>query len=118
MKKIVSLFLILCLSLTLFSGCKNNGNNNTEPVVVPNISDQKEGTLKLAYSKADMLDPFASSMSANLQILGLIYDGLYKLNKNYEPIPVIAKSGIASGTTVNITLSSEVGGQAVLGRQL
>ena len=108
MKKIISLIMILCLSLMLFSGCKNNGNDNTDPVVVPNISDQKEGTLKLAYSKADMLDPFASSMSANLQIMGLIYDGLYKLNKNYEPIPVIAKSGITSGTTVNITLSSAV----------
>ncbi len=108
MKKIISLFIIICLSLTLFSGCRNNDGENSDPVVVPNISDRKEGTLKLAYSKADMLDPFASSMSANLQILGLIYDGLYKLNKSYEPIPVIAKSGIANGTTVNITLSSAV----------
>lgn len=108
MKKFISLFLIFVLMFTLFSGCKDNGEETPDPVVVPNISDQKEGTLKLAYSKADQLDPFTCSMSANLQIMGLIYDGLYKLDKSYEPIPVIAKSAIVSGTAINVTLSSAV----------
>ncbi len=108
MKKIASLILVLSLIFTLFGGCKGKNETVEDPLIVSNISDQKEGTLKLAYSKADLLDPFTSSMSANLQILGLIYDGLYKLNKNYEPIPVIAKSGIVGGTTINITLSSAV----------
>lgn len=108
MKRIIAFLLIICFSLTMFTGCKKRDDENAEAVVVPNISDQKEGTLKLAYSKADLLDPFNSSMSANLQILGLVYDGLFKLDKSYQPIPVIAKNGIANGTTVNITLSSAV----------
>lgn len=108
MKKIAALTLIICIIFTLFGGCKDNGEPTPDPVVVSNISDRKEGTLKLAYSKADLLDPFTSSMSANIQIMGLIYDGLYKLDKSYEPFPVIAKSAIVGGTTVNVTLSSAV----------
>lgn len=109
MKKFAALILIASLIITVFSGCDEIKTViEDEPVGVSNISDKKEGTLKLAYSKADMLDPFTSTMSANLQIMGLVYDGLYKLNKNYEPIPVIAKSSIVSGTTVNVTLDSAV----------
>ena len=109
MKKFAVLILIVSLLATVFSGCDEiKPVIDDEPVGVSNISDKKEGTLKLAYSKADMLDPFTSSMSANIQIMGLIYDGLYKLNQNYEPVPVIAKSSIVSGTTVNVTLSSAV----------
>lgn len=109
MKKFAVLILIVSLIITVFSGCDEiKPVIDDEPVGVSNISNKKEGTLKLAYSKADMLDPFTSSMSANIQIMGLIYDGLYKLNENYEPIPVIAKSSIVSGTTVNVTLDSAV----------
>ena len=109
MKKFAVLILILSLLITVFSGCDEiKPVIDDEPVGVSNISDKKEGTLKLAYSKADMLDPFTSSMSANIQIMGLVYDGLYKLDPNYNPVPVIAKSSIVSGTTVNITLDSAV----------
>ena len=106
MKKALALILIFSMILTLFCACKDQGDDSTEPLGVTNISSSKNETLKLAYSKADMLDPFTASMSANIQILGLIYDGLYKLDKAYEPIPVIAKSAIVSGTALNVTLDS------------
>lgn len=108
MKKYAALLLAICLIFTVFSGCNENTVTSDDLVGVSNISNQKEGTLKLAYSKADMLDPFTSAMSANIQILGLIYDGLYKLDKSYNPIPVIAKSAIISGTSINVSLSSAV----------
>ncbi len=106
MKKITALLLILAAVLTLFCGCKDTQGEKTDPDIVPNLDAQTDGTLKLAYSKADMLDPFTASMSANIQILGLAYDGLYKLDKAYEPKPVIAKGAIVSGSTVNVTLNS------------
>lgn len=108
MKKIIALFLIISTVLTLFAGCKKKDPENTEPHIVSNIANQSEGTLKLAYSKADMLDPFTASMSANIQILGLVYDGLYKLNKQYEPEPVIAKGAIVSNSMINVTLGDAV----------
>ncbi len=108
MKKFAALLLAFCIILTVFSGCDETSVTPDDPVGVSNISNQKEGILKLAYSKADLLDPFTSAMSANIQILGLVYDGLYKLDKNYEPSPVIAKSAIVSGTSINVSLSSAV----------
>ena len=108
MKKLIALFLIISTVLILFSGCKDNESVNSDPHIVSNVSNQTEGTLKLAYSKADMLDPFSASMAANIQILGLVYDGLYRLNKQYEPEPVIAKGAIVSGSMINVTLGDAV----------
>ena len=106
MKKIIALILIFTIIATAFCGCKKTPVDPDDPQIIENLNESSVNTLKLAYSKADMLDPFTCTMSANIQILGLMYDGLYKLDKAYEPIPVIAKSSIVSGTTVNVTLNS------------
>lgn len=106
MKKIIALILIFTLTATVFYGCNKTPVDPDDPQIIENLNKSSANTLKLAYSKADMLDPFTCTMNANIQILGLVYDGLYKLDKAYEPIPVIAKSSIVSGTTVNVTLNS------------
>lgn len=106
MKKFSALILVFSLIFTILCGCEKTPENPDDPQIITNLNESSESTLKLAYSKADMLDPFTCTMSANIQILGLIYDGLYKLDKSYEPIPVIAKSAIVSGTTINVTLNS------------
>lgn len=106
MKKIAALILAVSMMFTLCCGCEDNPSETKDPVLITNLNSSTEGTLKLAYSKADMLDPFTCSMSVNAQILGLIYDGLYKLDKSYQPIPVIAKSSIVSGTAINVTLDA------------
>ena len=106
MKKIAALILIFSLLAAAFYGCKKEPDVIDDPHIVTNLNEGSASTLKLAYSKADMLDPFTCTMSANIQILGLVYDSLYKLDKSYEPVPVIAKSAIVSGTTVNVTLDS------------
>lgn len=106
MKKFSALILVFSLIFTILCSCEKTPEKTDDPQIVTNLSESTENTLKLAYSKADMLDPFTCTMSANIQILGLIYDGLYKLDKSYEPIPVIAKSSIVSGTTINVTLNS------------
>ncbi len=108
MKKTAALILILSLLFTVFCSCDRGDTPTNDPVIVSNISNTKESTLKLAYSKADMLDPYTATMTANLQILSLVYDGLYKLDKNYEPIPVIAQSAIVGNSSINVTLGSTV----------
>lgn len=108
MKKAASLILILSLIFTVFCSCDGNDGPTADPAVVSNLDNTKEGILKLAYSKADMLDPFTATMNANIQIMGLVYDGLFKLNKAYEPVPVIAKNGMVSSTSVNVNLGDAV----------
>ncbi len=108
MKKAAALILILSLLFTVFCSCDGSETPEGDPAIVSNLDNTKEGTLKLAYSKADMLDPYTATMTANLQILSLVYDGLYKLDKSYEPIPVIASGSIVSDSSVNVTLGSAV----------
>lgn len=108
MKKAAALILILSLIFTVFCSCDGQDETTVDPAIVSNLDSTKEGILKLAYSKADMLDPFTATMTANIQILGLVYDGLFKLDRGYEPVPVIAKSGIVGGTSVNVNIYTAV----------
>ena len=108
MKKAAALILIFSIIFTVFCSCDSKDTFTVDPAIVSNLDTSKEGVLKLAYSKADMLDPFTASMTANIQILGLIYDGLFKLDKGYEPVAVIAKSGMVGGTSVNVNLENAV----------
>lgn len=104
MKKIIAFILISALLLSLCA-CGIDPSINDDPENTTVASAVSDGKLRLAYSKAEQLDPFTASSAINLQILGLMYDGLYKLDKSYQPIAVAAKSAIVSGNTVNITLA-------------
>lgn len=105
MKKALIILLIISVMSSIFAGCDDSVIIPPEETTESPVFSQTEGVLNLAYTKADTLNPFTCKTTANLQILGLIYDGLYTLNKNYEPVPVIAKSSIVSGTTVNVTIN-------------
>ena len=102
MKKLISLLLSV-LILFAFCGCEKKDENDSG--TADNIS-AKESILNLAYSISEDLDPFAVKTVINTQLMSLVYDGLYKLDKTYKPIPTVAKSGIVSETTVNITLDN------------
>lgn len=104
MKKSLAIILIISLIATFFAGCDEKVINTPEKNSDSPVFTQTEGILNFAYTKADTLNPFTCKTTANLQILGLIYDGLYSLDKSYKPVPVIAESSIVSGTTVNVTL--------------
>lgn len=104
MKKAIAALLILSVVTTSFAGCRDTVPSVPEKTTDSPAFTQTEGILNFAYTKADTMNPYTCKTTANLQIMGLIYDGLYTLNKSYEPIPVIAKSSIVSGTTVNVTL--------------
>lgn len=103
MKKLISILLSALTLIAVFSSCEKKeapSDNNVDSV------DAKESIVNLAYSISEDLDPFAVKTVINTQLMSLVYDGLYKLDKTYKPIPTVAKSGIVSETTVNITLDN------------
>lgn len=103
MKKFLSILLsVLMISAVLCSCDKRTDNSNKSSETVAG----KESVLSLAYSISEDLDPFAVETVINTQLMSLVYDGLYKLDKTYKPIPTVAKSGIVSETTINITLDN------------
>ena len=104
MKRFVSIILILSLVIGCFCACGKE-NNDDDDLNSAGETTVSTGNLKLSYSRSDSLNPFNCKTVINLQITGLIYDGLFKLDSNYEPQPSIAKSSIISGRTINVTLN-------------
>ena len=108
MKKLFSIILAV---LTLISLCACTDN----PIIGDNEPSTDENgeavigidTLKLPYSRTDSLNPFLAESSVNIQLMSLLYDGLYTLDKSYNPVPCIAESCIAGATALNITLSPD-----------
>ncbi len=104
MKKIIALF--LCGVLLLFTACTSERIIDTEPKTEPQQSAVNDGILNLAYSSVDTLNPFTCTTSANLQVLRLVYDGLFKLDAAYTPIPNLAVDGSIDGKNVTVNLGS------------
>lgn len=105
MKKIISLLLI-CVLLLSAASCSGDPDGEGETVSATAAATQNEGILNLAYSEIDTLNPFTCTTSANLQILRLVYDGLYKIDKNYNPVPNLAVSGEVADKKVTVTLGN------------
>ncbi len=105
MKKILSILMTAVLLLTLLVSCsgtpvKKPGAKTTDP---ENTGEQN--TLKLAYSKNDSLNPTLCETIINSQITGLVFDGLYKLDSSYKPVPLVAKSAVVGSSIVSITIN-------------
>lgn len=105
MKKFIALMLCTALIISA-SACSANKENEKPSEAVTNTATQNEGILNLAYSTIDTLNPFTCTTSANLQILRLIYDGLFSLDKNYNPVPTLAVSGTVEDKTVTVKLGN------------
>lgn len=61
-------------------------------------------TVSIPYEKADSLNPFKLNTQLNKAIMPLLYDSLYKVDPNYNSIPVIAKSSVNTGNACRVYL--------------
>ncbi len=105
MKKFVALLLIVALLISAAACSDNNGPDDENSSTAPSAT-QNEGILNLAYSEIDTLNPFTCTTAANLQLLHLVYDGLYSLDKNYNPVAALAESGEIGDKTVTVRLGA------------
>ena len=99
------LVLILALSF-VFSGCSGKKEGEDGTTEMPSDAVEAIQTLKLPYSKADKLNPFTATSMLNQQLMTLIYDGLFALDKNYNPKPLLASNYSRSGRTLTVSLAS------------
>lgn len=105
MKKIIAI-LLAAATLISFSACSDNKPDDDDIYSTTSSGTQNEGVLNLAYSETDTLNPFTCTTSANVQILRLVYGGLFKLDKNYNPVADIAVSGEVSDKKVTVKIGS------------
>lgn len=117
-KRICSVWIIIIL--ILFNGCSFQKNNTeVKNTPIPQQGEKKEskenavpskgGTLNLQSIVPDTLNPLLTKSVSNIQALSLIYEGLIKLDKNMNIVPVLAKKWDASPDGLTWTFSLREG---------
>ncbi len=87
MKKILALFMAALLTLAV-CGCDKKSQNNTEQGTASWNADE----ITIYSHKPDTLCPILSKNEANIQMLGIVYEGLISLSDNLYPEPCLAES--------------------------
>lgn len=93
MKKPAFLAAFLALGI-LLTGCEGNPSPEPSPsqsaAPSPSAAPVPVAEFTLPYDPQGTWDPYAGSGNANMTLLGLVYEGLYELNEDFAPSPVLA----------------------------
>ncbi len=101
MKRLIAAALTGLTVLSLLSGCHSGKqsyiptgdglhvDSNTAPVpTLPPVEQQ----LQLVYYPEKSLNPYETGDFTNRALFGLLYQGLFSANRDYEPVPILCKS--------------------------
>lgn len=113
MRRILSLLLAVCLGLTL-PGCGQeelpdpSPSPSAAPSAAPTQAPERT-QFSLAYDPTASLHPLTGASQANQDLTGLVYQGLYELDNEFVPHPVLAASGAPSGDGYSWTFTMKPG---------
>ena len=98
MRRILALFLSICLTLCLF-GCDSNDDNlptggaldvgDTAPT---DGSSDESAAMTLVYDPEDSMNPLLASGYVNRALFSLIYQGLFTVDADYQVSPMLCRS--------------------------
>ncbi len=101
MKKIISIALSLLLILSLFTGCRNNKENEEQY--------NYHGEITTYMYTPDTMNPLTTAYKTNAQILSMMYSPLFKTKGDLTVEPVVARSYRFTGSgTLEINLRNDV----------
>jgi peptide/nickel transport system substrate-binding protein len=104
MKK-VRVILMIILTTSLLFGCTKNilNNDKKENEVVSAINSEN---INLSMIQPTTLNPILNNYTSVDYVMKLVYEGLFKIDKNYNVVPQLVESYNFSngGTSLNITL--------------
>ena len=114
--KVISLLIIVSISLSACTvNLKNKTNVDKENTYVDkyDVIDKgpvKGGLIRLFSTPIDTLNPIITNNSYVQDFLGLVFEGLYKLDNTQQPVPVLAKSSSLSsdGLTLTVYLKDDI----------
>ena len=108
MKKSLSVLLLaFCL---LLGGCTGGPEPDPTPSPTPSAAPQETAEFALAYYPEEGFHPITGGNRTNLALGGLVYEGLYALDQQFEPQPQLCTEGVqaADGLSWTFTLRSGV----------
>ena len=100
--KIISIILAVALAVGGCSAVKNDKKEESNTSNKKTYSDK----IQLAIQKPSTINPLTNTDESVLNVLNLVYDGLFELNKNYNAIPKLVKNSKISsdGKRIDIVL--------------
>ncbi|MGM9605213.1 MAG: ABC transporter substrate-binding protein [Faecousia sp.] len=123
MKKILCLFLALVLLTGLLPGCSDNGSNGEyvptgdallmegeEPEDL-SLQDEELQSLTLTYFPDRSMNPLIGVNITNRVLFSLIYQGLFSVDRNNNPVPILCSYYQATADNRNYTVYIEEGAQ-------
>lgn len=113
MRRWLSLLLAVCLGLSL-AGCgwEEDPALSPEPTPSPTPSPTRAPEamgFSLGYDPSASLHPITGDSQVNQDLTGLVYQGLYELDNEFTPHPVLAASGAPSGDGYSWTFTMRAG---------
>lgn len=108
-KRVVALLLCLSLFCAVFCSCKRQETTQPEQTTVAaeqtgNKTADEPKTAVIGYYSSDSLDPYKTKSRTNLAAAMLLYDSLFKLNSEFEPVASIAESIEIEEKKVTVTI--------------
>ncbi|HEY5587201.1 MAG TPA: peptide ABC transporter substrate-binding protein [Ruminiclostridium sp.] len=112
MKKVLRVISLIIIIGILLSACTVNLKRKTDVVEAPyadkyDVIDKgpvKGGSVRLFTTPIDTLNPIITNNIYVQDFLGLVFEGLYRLDSTGQPIPVLAKSSSISADGLSLTV--------------
>ncbi len=98
----------LCGCNVLYPGDLSDILQATDPEDPVQTVDPQEKVFSLSYYTEEELNPYTSLSRTNSELLRLCYSGLFTVDRQYNALPVIAKSHTVDGNTLSVVLREDV----------
>lgn len=113
MRRFFALLLAGCLGLSLF-GCRAEEAPQPSPSSSPSPAPTgapvpEAARFSLGYDPSAALHPITGDNQVNRELTGLVYQGLYELDNQFAPQPVLAASGTPSADGYSWTFTMNTG---------
>ncbi|MBO4338581.1 MAG: hypothetical protein K5755_00530 [Clostridiales bacterium] len=103
--RVVAVLLVIAVLFLASCGNKKQEAPTTAPSGVGvRDTDKEQNVLKLPYSANDSLNPFYALSEVNSQLDAVLFQPLYRIDSNYNEVPVLAASGKVKGNLISVTL--------------
>ena len=104
--RVIAILLVISLLFLVSCASEKQETITTAPSGIgAKDKDVEQNVLKLPYSANDSLNPFYAVSEVNSQLDAVLFQPLYRIDSNYNEIPVLASGGKVKGNLITVTLN-------------